>query len=178
MSADSPYSAGPQKGRQRHKMQRKKSDKEGRAIDQSHHLTSPPSPVTSWFNFGVGQPAESWARWQWVVLCRDRPLTGRGLRVRGASPSAAPSNTALPGTLCSCSCSAQCAASGAAGPCSLRWRVRECSSASSRAKVQAASCHQHFSNPFLTSNLAGGRGRCCSAQSAQHCPICTRAQHL
>lgn len=76
MSADSPYSVGPQKGRQRHKMQWKKSDKEGRGIDQRHHLTSPPSTVRSWFNFSVGQPAESSARWQWVVLCRRHSPAG------------------------------------------------------------------------------------------------------
>ena len=58
-------------------------------------------------------------------------------------------------------CTVCCIERCSSRPCSLRWRVRECSSAllgsSPRAKVQAASCHQHFST--LTSDLAGGRGR-------------------
>ena len=65
MSADSPYSAAPQKGRQRHKMQWKKLDKEGRGIDQRRHLTSPPSPVS--VRLTLEESAERLARWCFAV---------------------------------------------------------------------------------------------------------------
>ena len=85
-------------------------------------------------------------------------LTGQGSQSTRCKPICSSLLLCTAGaTLCSTNSSALCAASSAAGPCSLRWRVRECSSAlldSSRAKVQAAT----NTFQFFTSDLAGGRG--------------------
>ena len=148
VSADSPYSVAPQKGRQRHKMQWKKSDKEGRGIDQL--VTSPiPSPV----NF----------KSQLCQAARRRVEGGepppRSKSTRCSKPSRSSAARAVPRLELVQGLQSAAASEGEYEPEFPRLQKYKL----------AASCQPYFSNRLFNSGRR--REERCSAQSArtQHC---------